>query len=175
MAFRKTRYDSKRVAPCIKYSMWHCYRYRGEAGECIGCKLVNKRNWTKKVIVKDGVKMASCSTCGRMFPISEYQMCTKIRYDKDGNSYRLHSIVYRCRECTRKAVMKSQEKKKLNGYVDIARIYNIGSIGSNIDFGSVCFCEDGGYRWVAKAAETKHRRNGQTDGRDLFDGSLHVL
>ena len=175
MAFRKTRYDSKRVAPCIKYSMWHCYRYRGEAGECIGCKLVNKRNWTKKVVVKDGVKMATCSICGRMFPISEYQMCTKVKYDKDGNSYRLHSIVYRCRECTRKAVMKSQEKKKLNGHVDIARIYNIGSISADIDLGSVCFYENGGYRWIAKTNGTKYSRNVKADRGDLFGGLLHVL
>lgn len=141
MAFRKTRYDSKRLAPCIKYSMWHCYRYRGEAGECIGCKLVNKKNWTKKVVVIDGVKMASCSTCGRMFPLSEYQMCTKIRFDKDGNSYRLHSTVYRCRECTRKAVRKSKEKKKINEYIDIACVYNADRIGSGIDLGCILLCE----------------------------------
>ena len=119
--------------------------------------------------------MATCSICGRMFPISEYQMCTKVKYDKDGNSYRLHSIVYRCKECTRKAVMKSQEKKKLNGYVDIARIYNIGSISADIDLGSICVCENGGYRWIAKTNKTKYSGNVKADRGDLFGGLLYVL
>lgn len=164
MAFRKTRYDSKRLAPCLKYSMWHCYRYRNEAGECIGCRLVNKKNWTKKVVVIDGVKMASCSTCGRMFPLSEYQMCTKIRYDRDGNSYRLHSTVYRCKECTRKAVRKSQERKKINGYIDIACVYNACCISSGINLDCTLLRESN--------QKVDSNSEGDKKGNTILDGKI---
>ena len=122
MKFRKTRQDNKRLAPCLKYSMWHCYRYRHVVGECLECRLVNDARRISKIVRNDGKEMARCAVCGRMFPLSEFTLYKRVFYDDDGNGKVCYNYIYRCTDCTRAAVRKSQEKKRLNQSKDANHI-----------------------------------------------------
>ena len=112
MGFRKTRTDTKRIAPCMKYSMWHCYRYRNLSDECLGCDLVRLRGKTKKVFKVNGVDMARCTVCGNMVRVDECQTIRRLTYNRFGQPVYVYGKIYRCKKCTREVVRKSQKKRK---------------------------------------------------------------